>query len=55
MKTSLSQLAEAIKNVLQVHADQAGIATGFIKRVREFTGSKFAQTIILGQMRGAEK
>src|SRR5437660_11322303 len=54
MKTSVSQLAEAIKSVLHNHADQAGVATGFIQRVREFTGATFAQTMILGQMQEGE-
>jgi hypothetical protein len=49
MKSSVAQLAKAIKKVLQDFADQAGVATGFIKRVREFKGSTFAQTMILGQ------
>jgi hypothetical protein len=54
MKTSVSQLAEAIKSVLQSHANQAGVATGFIQRVREFTGATFAQTMILGQIQEGE-
>jgi hypothetical protein len=54
MENSVSQLAKAIKTVLQSHADQAGVATGFIQRVREFTGATFAQTIILGQMQEGE-
>src|SRR6266571_4692325 len=54
METSVPQLAEAIQRVLQSHADQIGKETGFIKRVREFTGSTFAQTVILGQMQEGE-
>src|SRR5437660_8436733 len=54
MESSVSQLAKAIKSVFQSHADQAGVATGFIKRKREFTGATFAQTIILGQMQEGE-
>jgi hypothetical protein len=54
MKNSVTQLAKAIKTVLQSHADQAGKVTGLIKRVREFTGSTFAQTIVLGQMQEGE-
>jgi hypothetical protein len=50
MENSVSQLSAAIKTVFQSHADQAGLVTGFIKRVREFTGATFAQTVILGQM-----
>ena len=52
--TSVTQLGKAIKSVLQDHAKQAGIATEFIKRVREFTGATFAQTMILGQMQEGE-
>ena len=48
--TSVPQLGEITKKVLQETADQAGKTTGFIKRVREFTGASFAQTMILGQM-----
>jgi hypothetical protein len=35
-------------------AYQAGVSTGLIKRVREFTGATFAQTIILGQLQEGE-
>ncbi|TMC14882.1 MAG: IS4 family transposase [Chloroflexi bacterium] len=52
--TSVPQLGEIIKKVLQEAADQAGKTTGFIKRVREFTGASFAQTMILGQMQPGE-
>lgn len=52
--TSVPQLGEIIKKVLQETADQAGKTTGFIKRVREFTGASFAQTMILGQMQLGE-
>jgi len=47
---SVTQLGEAIKKVLKDHADRAGVSTGFIQRVREFTGSTFAQMMVLGQM-----
>lgn len=47
---SVTQLGKAIKGVLQDHANRAGMSTGLIKRVREFTGATFAQTVILGQM-----
>jgi hypothetical protein len=52
--TSVPQLGEIIKRVLQQEADRAGKTTGFIKRVREFTGATFAQTMILGQMQLGE-
>ncbi len=45
---SVTQLGEAIKSVLQDYANQAGVSTGFIQRVREFTGATFAQTVVLG-------
>ncbi len=52
--TSVPQLGEIIKRVLQEEADKAGETTGFIKRVRAFTGATFAQTMILGQMQLGE-
>ena len=52
--TSIPQLGEIIKRVLQEEADKAGKTTGFIKRVREFSGATFAQTMILGQMQLGE-
>ena len=54
MGNSVTQLGKAIQSVLQVHANQAGVSTGLIKRVREFTGATFAQTMILGQMQEGE-
>ena len=54
MVNSVTQLGKAIQSVLQVHANQAGVSTGLIKRVREFTGATFAQTMILGQMQEGE-
>jgi hypothetical protein len=50
MVNSVTHLGKAIKSVLQDHANRAGVSTGLIKRVREFTGATFAQTIVLGQM-----
>ena len=47
---SVTQLGKAIKSVLQDQANRVGMSTGMIKRVREFTGATFAQTMILGQM-----
>jgi hypothetical protein len=52
--TSVPQLGEIIKRVLQEWADQAGKRTGFIQRVREFSGATFAQTMVLGQMQLGE-
>lgn len=54
MVNSVTQLGKAIKSVLQVHADRAGVSTGLIKRVRAFTGATFAQTVVLGQMQEGE-
>jgi hypothetical protein len=54
MVNSVAQLEKALQSVLQIHANQAGVSTGFIKRVREFTGATFAQTVILGQMQEGE-
>ena len=47
---SVTQLGKAIQSVLQDHANQAGVSTEIIKRVRELTGATLAQTMILGQM-----
>ena len=47
---SVAQIGAAIKKVLQDQANRAGVSTGFIQRVREFTGATFAQTMVLGQM-----
>src|SRR5258707_3879576 len=47
---SVTQLGETIKKGLKEQADRAGVSTGLIQRVREFTGSTFAQTMILGQL-----
>lgn len=52
--SSIPQVGEIIKQVLQEKANQAGKTTGFIKRVREFTGASFAQTMVLGQMQLGE-
>jgi len=54
MRNSVTQLGKAIQSVLQIHANRAGVSTGLIKRVREFTGATFAQTMILGQMQEGE-
>ena len=51
---SVTQLVKAIKSVLQDHANRSGVSTGLIKRVREFTGATFAQTVVLGQMQEGE-
>jgi len=51
---SITHLGKAIQSVLQDYANQAGVATGFIQRVRAFTGATFAQTMILGQMQEGE-
>ena len=48
--SSVTQLEEARKKVLKDQAEQAGVSTGLIKRVRAFTGATFAQTMILRQM-----
>jgi hypothetical protein len=48
MVNSVTQLGKALQSVLQIHANRAGVSTGLIKRVREFTGATFAQTVILG-------
>src|SRR5258708_33484398 len=50
MVSSVSQIEEILQSVLKEGADQLGKSTGFIKRVREFRGSSFAQMMILGQM-----
>lgn len=48
--SSVAQIEEILQMVLKDAANQLGKSTGFIKRVREFSGSTFAQMMILGQM-----
>lgn len=54
MMNSVTQIEELLPRVLQEGADEDGRSSGFIKRVREFRGSTFAQTLILGQMQEKE-
>lgn len=45
---SLAQVATAMQDVLTTVADQAARETGFIQRVRKWTGAIFVQTLVLG-------
>lgn len=53
--SSVTQLGEALKQVLNDQAKRSGASTGLIKRERELTGSTFAQTIILGQLQEGQR
>lgn len=44
----VTQVANAMQGVLTESADVAALQTGFIKRQRKLTGSKFAQTLVFG-------
>jgi len=44
----IAKIAEAMQKVLGQVADEAGKATGFIKRQVKVTGSNFAKTLVLG-------
>src|SRR5688500_13972754 len=46
--SSLAQVATALQHVLTTVADQAGQETGFVQRVRKWTGALFVQTLVLG-------
>ena len=44
--STIPQVAESIRTVLEQAAKQAGETTGFIEREREFDGATFAQTLV---------
>src|SRR5688500_10439070 len=46
--SSLAQVATALQHVLTTVADQAAQETGFVQRVRKWTGALFVQTLVLG-------
>ncbi len=52
--SSVPQIEEIIKKVLKERADELGVSSGFIKRVREFRGSTFVQAMVLRQMQQGE-
>ena len=44
----LSRIADAMQGVLTETADIIASETGFVKRHRKVTGSKFVQTLVFG-------
>jgi hypothetical protein len=46
--SSVSQIAQSLQEVLEERADILAKETGFIQRVRTFSGADFAQTLIFG-------
>ena len=46
--TSITQVAQAMRNVLTDYADKAGRETGFVKRASKMGGAEFAQTLSFG-------
>lgn len=50
----LSGVAQKIQTVLGSVADNLGKSTGFIKRQRKFTGSKFIKTLVFGWIQKPE-
>lgn len=44
----LTRIADAMQGVLSEIADTIAIETGFVKRQRKVTGSRFAQTLVFG-------
>jgi hypothetical protein len=44
----LSQVAESMQGVLTKTADIIGVETGFIKRLRKLSGSRFVQILVFG-------
>jgi len=50
----LKDVAKTIQTILGTKADHLGKATGFIKRERKFTGSKFIKTLVFGWMQKPE-
>lgn len=50
----LQDVAKTIRTILGPMADNLGKATGFIKRERKFTGSKFIKTLVFGWMQKPE-
>lgn len=48
--TTVAQLSRALQTVLTERADRAAKATGFVRRRRKLTGSKWVQTLVFGWM-----
>jgi hypothetical protein len=46
--TSVSQVSETLRQILEEEANTLAKETGFMQRVRAFSGADFAQTLILG-------
>ena len=50
----LSKVTDEMQGVLTQSADEKAIETGFMKRKRKITGSKFIQTLVFGWLRDLE-
>ena len=50
----ISQVAEAMQNILTTVSDTAGRTCGFIKRKRKLTGAKFVQMLVFGWLASPE-
>ena len=46
--TSVTQLSETLRQILEEEANTLARETGFIRRERTLTGADFAQTLIFG-------
>lgn len=46
--SSITEISEALTEVLNEKANRLALETGFIKRVRKFDGADFAQRLIFG-------
>jgi len=44
----LSRIADAMQTVLTIIADNISRESGFVKRLRKLSGSKFVQTLVFG-------
>ncbi len=52
--SSVSQIVQTLEEVLNERADILAKETGFIQRVRAFTGADFAQALIFGWLQEPE-
>jgi hypothetical protein len=52
--SSVSQIAQSLQETLEEQADLLAKETGFIQRVRTFSGADFAQTLIFGWLQEPE-
>ena len=50
----ISQVTDAMQQVLTQVANTAAVATGFIKRRRKLSGASFVQTLVFGWLANPE-